>query len=111
MEHTEGKWKTEKGGHDILNETGGRIANIRLEANAHRIVACVNACDGIPTEALEGRDNFFSMAGNALKKLDHSEKVRERLAQLIRDNWNCGCKECQIAIEESINLAEEGSDT
>jgi len=24
-----------------------------LEANARRIVACVNACDGVPTEVLE----------------------------------------------------------
>ena len=31
---------------------GGIDAN--PEANARRLVACVNACEGIPTEALEG---------------------------------------------------------
>jgi hypothetical protein len=33
-------------------ERNGRWDTVR--ANARRIVACVNACTGIPTEALEG---------------------------------------------------------
>lgn len=36
---------------DAESETPSRIETCK--ANARRIVACVNACDGIPTEALE----------------------------------------------------------
>lgn len=41
------------------------IGEIPLDANARRIVACVNACAGIPTEALE------ELAGhpNALREI------------------------------------------
>lgn len=39
----------------------GRDPFCEMDANARRIVACVNACAGIPTEALEAR-----ALGNAL---------------------------------------------
>lgn len=38
----------------IVQVSPGTIATNRVE-NARRIVACVNACEGIPTEKLEGR--------------------------------------------------------
>lgn len=72
-EHTPGEWTAERidysKGLDVSFEvTSGRrvIAGTYMreikreayliaedEANARRIVACVNACEGIPTEALE----------------------------------------------------------
>lgn len=47
------------------------------EANARRIVACVNACAGIPTEALEGR-NLRDVVEALLWATDHiTEKPAE----------------------------------
>jgi hypothetical protein len=38
---------------DIVSEHGGRVASTPYEDKARRIVACVNACEGIPTASLE----------------------------------------------------------
>lgn len=61
-DHTQEPWTTERDANyaiafwsdnrNILAE-GGEIPLAEREASARRIVACVNACAGIPTEALE----------------------------------------------------------
>lgn len=62
MKHTKEPWKTYKGNtHEIFANDGDVIASSEechighreAEANAKRIVACVNACAGITNEALE----------------------------------------------------------
>lgn len=64
MEYTESKWVEEialqNRNHNISGPIGGTIATVyenlprhNAKANAERIVACVNACAGIRTEALE----------------------------------------------------------
>lgn len=71
MKHTKERWEISHDNHDgwPLIVAGGKIiANINAESfsagvadliempaenNARRIVACVNACDGIPDEVLE----------------------------------------------------------
>lgn len=47
--------KTEDGCDRYITEVGLISSEVVVEdlANARRIVACVNACEGIPTEALE----------------------------------------------------------
>ncbi len=57
-QHTPGPWS--RNGNRIHGESGSLVATIAYfrEAsieigNARRIVACVNACEGISTEALE----------------------------------------------------------
>ena len=64
--HTRGKWLLDGvGSASVVTEQGNPIAhaldpddNVHqtaiAEANATLIAAAVNACDGIPTEALEG---------------------------------------------------------
>lgn len=63
--HTQGTWRADKNGvnHGIYDEDGNKIATIkgssipsldeRPAANARRIVACWNACEGLSTELLE----------------------------------------------------------
>lgn len=62
MNHTKEPWRTYKGNtHEIFANDGDFIASSEechvghneAEANAKRIVACVNACAGITNEALE----------------------------------------------------------
>ena len=63
MEHTPTPWRVGSESKDIVflvgdesERTLGPAENwidCNTEANARRIVACVNACDGVPTETLE----------------------------------------------------------
>lgn len=48
-----------------------KVLHARQEANAARIVACVNACAGIPTEALEAQ-NMLSL----LDDIHHNAELR-----------------------------------
>lgn len=55
MKHTPGPWRiVPEGFHSTLVSEGQpEIGQIIHEANARRIVACVNACEGINTKDLE----------------------------------------------------------
>ena len=75
--HTPGPWTTDEDDHDapyqdIKINAGNRFTvctvwiddapvrefNAEQQANARRIVACVNACEGFSIEELEGADLF-----------------------------------------------------
>lgn len=52
-------WRVGDAGHTIFGPKNGTpspetIASVRKGDNARRIVACVNACAGIPTDVLNG---------------------------------------------------------
>lgn len=59
IKHTKGEWKVQNG-VAIMGDEGIHITDVKglsrtdseNEANASRIVACVNACDGYTTEQL-----------------------------------------------------------
>ncbi len=75
-----------------VERTGSSIARLTLanESYAHRIVACVNACAGVPTEALEHMD--FPASRYALLRAQLAEAVAERQeldAQLVRAERDC----------------------
>ena len=65
----------------------GGLSGVRAvgaEANARRIVACINACAGIPTEALEAgvvadliRD--LTTAARALEKADDTAQIVDHI--------------------------------
>lgn len=52
-EHTPEPWQWEGEIERITGPNNGTIADVTTVANAERIVACVNACAGIPTASLE----------------------------------------------------------
>ena len=56
------------------------------EANARRIVACVNACDGYSTEALEEPGGFMKSFGDALEQRDKLLEALRRIASWETDN-------------------------
>jgi hypothetical protein len=78
-EHTKGPWKAVT--DTVHTLAGAQIADcsftVKAEANARRIVACVNACEGIP----EG------MLGNIANWLPMIERERE-LVELIEQLAN-----------------------
>lgn len=46
---------------DILDKYGGDVADAVLKADAKRLVACWNACEGMSTEAIEALDGIGTM--------------------------------------------------
>ena len=70
----------EMGGSDAVEYYGGHlIGESIIEANARRIVACVNACRGLGTDELE-QHGLVSAVGTELLEL---EKQRDELLETL----------------------------
>lgn len=102
--HTNGPWRTGGGGRFIYDRDGRIIASAtrfhdRREigtvfANARRIVACVNACEGIRTEALEWRGHLLKAADDTIAAMtDQRDKLRTDLESQIQ---------CLMLVRESL---------
>jgi len=75
-------------------------------ANAHRIVACVNACAGIPTEQLETshRNSAVTrLVENNIELLEAAKKYR----QAVTDDW--GALDAAEILDKAIAKAEAKS--
>ena len=78
-EHTKGPWAVNYTKFsEVMAENGAVIARCvkltsltNLEANARRIVACVNACEGVRTEHLENNLPIVELVAR------HNEALRE----------------------------------
>ena len=82
MEHSKTPWKVnicDREGIWIAAEDLKYVAKTMHESNARRIVACVNACQGIRTEALEYR-TFLDAQDNQIALL---ERQRDQLAEAL----------------------------
>lgn len=55
--------------------------SLRAKANARRIVACVNACEGIPTEQLE-KDFAMSYEAHKSEVKSETKAAQARVAEL-----------------------------
>jgi len=89
FEHTPGKWETlgEDGGERVISfaDSKGKprtLAHVYDGANARRIVACVNACDGISTEALEREPGSLGMSRDAIRA--ERDRLRKINAKWVR---------------------------
>ncbi len=88
-DHTPEPWRIgtppPNGEQTIGNEKGLMVAvattghGVSAEANARRIVACVNACAGISTEALESEGSAVMGWNRTASKLIRATKQREEL--------------------------------
>ena len=90
MSHTPENWDKEPceaqrhGGFYLVDSDGNGIGHIYAkfgagEHNARRIVACINACEGIPIEWLESNGSYdgWMTAKRSMKPIE-----------LPRSNWN-----------------------
>lgn len=83
-EHTKEPWHLSQDGQHILSRTGelsfAHVAEVFHELDdARRIVACVNVCAGISTEALEG--------GTAPVLTADVARDAERYRWLLKQAW------------------------
>lgn len=72
---------------DVWPRGDDKIASEEGKANARRIVACVNACRGLPTDEME-KSGLASAFGNQMLELEQQRdhihaKVDELLAALV----------------------------
>lgn len=72
------------GGCDCVEYYGGHlIAESITSANSRRIVACVNACEGISTESLERSDVIASMQGERRRLETQRDDLLTALHRLL----------------------------
>lgn len=108
-EHTKGGWQTNGLGGVFGGAATGLIAQVTRTANpdvmaadARRIVACVNACEGYPTEFLERGGLRSGIKGGAQSE----DALRSRNAELVEILSGClDSQECNGYI--GVALAEE----
>ena len=90
-QHTPEPWAIQSHGlpeglHGIIAPHHAKwfVAEDCKKVDAIRIVACVNACAGIPTHALEAQSGEFLTASQIVARREcwHVERERDRLAEL-----------------------------
>ena len=124
--HTPGPWvigRPPPNGEQTIGDKNGLMVavattgyGVNSEANARRIVACVNACAGITTEQLErskSLDEFMrsmkvieqqrDLAVEALEKQGHSAGCRKNA---FGDICSCGLDDLLSTIKESEAMAQ-----
>lgn len=97
--HTKAPWLFDGKVVYALNEKGvnifsafvqdGKTGEDELKANARRIVACVNACEGISTEMLESVQINPSMLLSMYSRLESERtELEKRLNNLAQENMD-----------------------
>lgn len=83
-EHTKEPWRVERtgvysdAGKCVMGAVCGDPIRATSEANARRIVACVNACAGIRTEALEHRAHLLKAEDDQMAERSNLRLTAER---------------------------------
>ena len=126
--YTRGPWKTEgEGIHALIRGGDATIVAVRHrlpadvhEANARRIVACVNACEGISTENLEDNRAVAWLAQRYNEVVQQRDELLKALTFYAEGNhfiqhdpeaWDTVIGEPQNFREDEANTAtvEDGS--
>ena len=125
MHHTSDKWEVEPKQlaipalyiiakspagvpHDIAKLELSGACDELTKANARRIVACVNACHGVPIEALEQGWTARELNKYAATMTEHRHAALEALKGVVRvadrktDEFNCA----RIVINQIENYDE-----
>lgn len=77
-------WKDDRRGFEIADRNQNRVGFDMTEANARRIVACVNACRGLPTDELEQRGLVAAVGTQLLAADDRTEGQEREIRKLAR---------------------------
>lgn len=94
----------EMSGSDALDYYGGHmVAESVTPSNARRIVACWNACLGLPTDELEQK----GLASAFSNQLLHAERQRDVLIELLREARNPLITAMEASSEDESTAIEE----
>lgn len=121
-EHTKEPWFTVETECDVIEITNAdrdgvivpiaevstgyvKQVGIEQEANARRIVACVNACDGITTAALEYRVHLLKAEDDQIAELTQQRDkllAALNLIEVDKDGDGFICREAMKQVRETI---------
>lgn len=106
---------TQYGDHEIRSETGELIAVSvsHQHANARRLVACWNACEGLYTESLERGEPLAEQIVDVLVQRDELKGEILVVTMLLREALNVVMNvEAESADEDQMlaNLITKGND-
>jgi hypothetical protein len=88
VKHTAEPWKVQKPhagnrGFEIADSSGlNQVCQDVNEANARRIVACVNACRGLPTDELEQRGLVQAVGAELIELTNQRDQLLAALKNL-----------------------------
>ena len=119
IEHTKGPWIVSYSKFsEVRAENGAVIARCvkltsltNLEANARRIAACVNACEGVRTEHLENNPPIVELVGRHSEALREIEALKAERTELVSklnalvDDINALKDETQSQRDKILGLA------
>jgi len=91
---------------DVIDPDSGTPS----EANARRLVACWNACQGISTDAIEsGSLNLFQLQLDRMVLTQQRDKLVSVLECIARPH-DCGCVPCtgDCSSQDSLQIAIDG---
>lgn len=101
--------------YDIIAPGDMRVAIAGTDLNARRIVACLNACDGIPTKELEALPLEFGVMGEIDRLRKQIERLREALEKIILahdcKNASYGAKMYAEEVQPAIEAARTALDS
>jgi hypothetical protein len=91
QEHTPGAWLDDERGFGVITDQRGYVvATANRPQDSRRIVACVNACDGISTENLEDNLPVKELALRYNEIIKQRDSLLTALAQIANDVRNLG---------------------
>lgn len=113
--HTPGPWEVSSSlyvvsplGRVVAKCDGMRVADLdapapQMFANAARIVACVNACEGVPTDALNAaaRTEYTATPIALAAVITERDSLRER---------NAALEEVALLLDQAFGLADSKAD-
>lgn len=118
MEHTPTPWGLDKENPRLIRQLvapGHVIGKVRItkgaiEANAHRIVACVNACEGIETETLQGFEGAeFNQVLKLCQQIDTVTKQNARLLEALKGYESHITKNFPWDLSEPLNTIHKAA--
>ena len=88
MSHPPEPWKvvpsdSDNGLYDVDHAANGTVVSDLFRADAERIVACVNACEGVDTEALKGISPILGLDDLLASLAESRGKAREDLTAKV----------------------------
>lgn len=70
--------------YQLTVQVGGMASVMEAQANARRIIACVNACDGFSIEEIEGA-NLFKDSIESDNLIDELQAQRDEMLSLLTE--------------------------
>lgn len=97
--------------NDDITSDHRKYATVGTREFAERIVACLNACEGIPDDILKRHctKGYMTVTAGLLKRFNQSEKMKEELLGALKTIVKVNFKSIMRKVaSEAVHSAEKG---